>query len=78
MRIREARARKNLGRKIIRGKEYRYTYYTLPLNLYIPKHMIEKHGTEYIVEINEDEGVIKIYPKNRKYFTDLYESSKNK
>ena len=64
-RVREARARKVLGRKVVRGKEYTYEYFTLPLNLYLPKSMVEKWGTEFIVEIDEDAGLITIRPKKQ-------------
>ncbi|OYT49149.1 MAG: hypothetical protein B6U85_00325 [Desulfurococcales archaeon ex4484_42] len=56
-------ARKVVGRKVVKGKVYTYEYYTLPLNLYLPKSMVEKWGTEYIVERREDEGVIIIKSK---------------
>jgi len=56
-------ARKVMGRKVVKGRVYTYEYYTLPLNLYLPKSMVEKWGTEYIVERREDEGVIIIKSK---------------
>jgi len=55
---RTASARKVIGKKVVKGKTYIYEYYTLPLNLYLPKNMVERWGTEFIVERNEDEGVI--------------------
>ena len=56
-------ARKVIGKKIVRGKVYTYEYYTLPLNIYIPKNIIEKWGTEFILERKESDGVIIIRPK---------------
>ena len=61
--IKEVKARKNIGRKTIRGKQYTYEYYTLPVNLYLPKKYVEKFGTEFTVEINEDKGTITIKPR---------------
>ncbi len=63
VRRREVKVRKISGRKSVRGKTYTYEYYTLPLNLYIPKSMIEKWGEEYIIERNEEKGVIVIKSK---------------
>ncbi len=60
---REATARKVIGKKVVKGKVYTYEYYTLPLNLYLPKNMVEKWGTEFIVERREQEGVIIIKAK---------------
>ncbi len=60
---RTATVRKVIGRKTVKGRTYTYEYYTLPLNLYIPKNMVEKWGTEFIIERNEDEGVIIIKAK---------------
>lgn len=54
-------ARKMMGRKAIKDKIYQYEYYTLPLNLYLPKSMIEKWGTEFVVERDEEKGKIVIY-----------------
>lgn len=62
-RVREAKARKVIGRKTVRGKEYVYEYYTLPLNLYLPKSLVEKWGTEFVIEMDEDTGLIVIRPK---------------
>jgi len=60
---RTATVRKVVGKKVVKGRTYTYEYYTLPLNLYIPKSMVEKWGTEFIIERNEDEGVIIIKAK---------------
>jgi len=62
-RTREVRAREIIGRKVVRGKEYVYKYYTLPLNLYLPKGMVERWGTEFILELDEERGTITIRPK---------------
>ena len=63
MRRREARIKKISGRKVVRGKTYTYEYYTLPLNLYIPKSMVERWGEEYIVERDIEKGVVLIKSK---------------
>ncbi|MCD6324067.1 MAG: hypothetical protein J7L55_03050 [Desulfurococcales archaeon] len=60
---RSASARKVIGRKVVNGKVYTYEYYTLPLNLYLPKGMVEKWGTEFIVERDEESGKIIITSK---------------
>ncbi len=56
-------ARKIIGRKKVKDKVYTYEYYTLPLNLYLPKSMVEKWGTEFIVERDDEKGIITIKPK---------------
>ncbi len=63
VRVREVHAKKIIGRKVVKDKEYKYEYYALPLNLYLPKSMVEKWGTTYIVELNEETGTITIKPK---------------
>lgn len=63
VRRREAKVKKISGRKNVRGKTYTYEYYTLPLNLYIPKSMVEKWGEEYIIERDEEKGIILIKSK---------------
>ena len=60
---RSVSARKVMGRKVVNGKTYTYEYYTLPLNLYLPKGMIEKWGIDYIVERDEENGKIVITSK---------------
>lgn len=62
-RVRVAVARKIIGRKIVKGKEYKYEYYTLPLNLYLPRSVVEKWGTEFIIERDDKRGIITIKPK---------------
>lgn len=63
IRVREAKAKLVEGRKVVGNKEYRYKYFTLPLNLYLPKGMVERWGTDFIVEIDESKGIITIRPK---------------
>jgi len=48
----------------VRGKIYEYEYFTLPLNLYLPKSMVEKFGTKYMLQVDEDSGTITIKPKS--------------
>ncbi|MCX8184989.1 MAG: hypothetical protein RMI56_02175 [Sulfolobales archaeon] len=63
MKRREARVKKISGKKNVRGRTYTYEYYTLPLNLYIPKSMVEKWGEEYIIERDVEKGTILIKSK---------------
>ncbi|EWG07154.1 MAG: hypothetical protein ASUL_06533 [Candidatus Aramenus sulfurataquae] len=63
MKEREVEAKRLIGKKSVRGKVYEYEYYTLPLNLYIPKSMVEKFGTKYTLEVDEESGTITIKPK---------------
>ena len=56
-------ARKIKGKKEVDGKVYEYEYYTLPLNLYVKKHVIDRWGDNFIVEVDEDTGVVCIKPK---------------
>ncbi len=63
IRRREAKVKKISGKKNVRGKTYTYEYYTLPLNLYIPKSMVEKWGEDYIIERDEEKGMILIKSK---------------
>ena len=63
VRRREVRIKRISGKKIIRGRVYSYEYYTLPLNLYIPKSMVERWGEEYVVERDEEKGTIVIRSK---------------
>ncbi len=60
---RQVSARKIVGKKVIKNKVYTYEYYTLPLNLYLPKGMVEKWGTDFILERNDNDGVIIIKAK---------------
>ncbi len=60
---RPAFARKVIGKKVVNGKVYTYEYYTLPLNLYLPKGMVERWGTEFVVERDEGSGKITIISK---------------
>jgi len=62
MREREVEAKRLVGKKTVKGKVYEYEYYTLPLNIYIPKSMIEKFGTRYKLTFIESEGTIVIKP----------------
>ena len=62
-RVREVRVREIRGKKMLGDKTYEYVYYTLPLNLYIRKHVVEKWGTEFIIERDDDKGIIIIKPK---------------
>jgi len=63
--VRSAVARKVIGKKVVKNKVYTYTYYTLPLNLYLPKSVIERWGTEFIIERDDERGIITIKPKKQ-------------
>ena len=63
MRNRIVEVKKMVGRKIVKGKLYEYEFYTLPLNLYIPKHIVEKFGIKYIIQFDEENGTILIKPE---------------
>ncbi|ABP95735.1 hypothetical protein HA72_1580 [Metallosphaera sedula] len=63
MKEREVEAKRLVGKKQVRGKVYEYEYYTLPLNLYIPKSMVEKFGKRYMLQVDEDTGTITIKPR---------------
>jgi len=62
---RDVTVRKVVGRKTVKDKVYIYTYYTLPLNLYIPKNVVEKWGTEFVIEKDDEKGTIIIRPKKQ-------------
>ena len=51
-----------VGKKTVKGKTYEYEYYNLPLNLYIPKHMVAKHGTRFVLHYDLESGVITLTP----------------
>ncbi|MEM0025371.1 MAG: hypothetical protein QXV93_01855 [Zestosphaera sp.] len=61
VRRRTVTARKMVGKKAVKDKVYQYEYYTLPLNLYLPKSMVDKWGTEFVIERDEEKGRILIY-----------------
>ncbi|WP_048816677.1 hypothetical protein [Caldisphaera lagunensis] len=63
VRDRVVMAKELKGKKDVNGKSYEYEYYTLPLNIYVKKHIIEKFGKNFVVEIDENTGVICIKPK---------------
>lgn len=61
--IRIVTAKKITGKKSIKDRLYTYEYYTLSLNLYIPKDVVEKFGPEFVVIKDEEKNVISIMPK---------------
>ncbi|MEM1644396.1 MAG: hypothetical protein QXL96_00770 [Ignisphaera sp.] len=61
--VRVVTARKITGKKSIKEKMYTYEYYTLSLNLYIPKDVVERFGPEFIVIKDEEKNTISIVPK---------------
>ncbi len=64
MKERIVEARRIVGKKTVNGKVYEYDYYTLPLNLYIPKSVIERYGTRFVVRFDEVSGTITILPQS--------------
>ena len=65
--VRVVKVKKMEGKKVHKGKLYRYSYNILPLFLYIPKHVVEREGDEFVVERIEDEKGFRIIvrPKER-------------
>lgn len=63
MKVRNVKAREMKGRKEVGSKVYEYEYFTLPLNIYVKKHVIERWGGEFTIEMDEDTGVVCIKPK---------------
>lgn len=63
LRIRRVEVRKIVGRKNVKDRTYNYEYYTLSLNLYIPRSIIERFGSDFIVIRDEEQGVITIIPQ---------------
>ncbi len=63
MKTRTVRVREIRGKKTLKGRTYEYVYYTLPLNIYVRKNVIEKWGPEFVVESDPDKGIVIIYPK---------------
>lgn len=61
--IRVVTVRKITGKKSIKNKLYTYEYYTLSLNLYIPKDVVERFGNEFVVVKDEERSIISIIPK---------------
>ncbi|MEM0371918.1 MAG: hypothetical protein QXG46_05085 [Ignisphaera sp.] len=61
--IRIVNVRKIMGRKNIKNKLYTYEYYTLSLNLYIPKDVVEKYGNEFVVIKDEEKNIISVMPR---------------
>jgi len=62
-RVRNARLREVIGKKIVNGRLYEYTYYTLPLYIYIPKNIVHRYGKEYVVIVDTETGEIRALPK---------------
>ncbi len=61
--VRTVRVREIRGRKVLKGKVYEYTYYTLPLNIYVRKSVVERWGPEFVVESDPDKGIVIVKPK---------------
>ena len=55
--------RRIIGKKHVKNKTYSYDYYTLSLNLYVPRNIVEKYGKEYVVIKDDESGVITAMPK---------------
>jgi len=61
--IRRVEVRKIIGRKNVKDKVYSYEYFTLSLNLYIPRSIVEKFGADFIIIRDEEQGIITIMPQ---------------
>ena len=61
--VRKVVARKIVGKKNVKDKTYQYEYYTLPLNIYVPRNIIERWGTEFVIVRDDESGVITIMPR---------------
>jgi len=64
---RTVEARRIMGKKVVKGKVYHYEYYTLPMNIYVPKSMIEKFGSHYELSLDYERGYILIRPKKAEF-----------
>ncbi len=64
LRTRETEAKEIVGKKVLKGKVYSYTYFTLPLNIYLPKHIVERYGKKFVLKMNTETGEIYIAPKS--------------
>jgi hypothetical protein len=62
-RVRVVTVRKITGKKSIKDKVYTYEYYTLSLNLYVPKDVVERYGAEFVIIKDEEKNIITIIPK---------------
>jgi hypothetical protein len=61
--VRVVTVRKITGKKSIKDKLYTYEYYTLSLNLYVPKDVVERYGSEFVVIKDEEKNIVSIMPK---------------
>lgn len=61
--IRKVEVRKIIGRKNVKDKVYSYEYFTLSLNLYIPRNIVEKFGADFVIIRDEEQGIITIMPQ---------------
>lgn len=61
--IRRVEVRKIIGRKNVKDKVYSYEYFTLSLNLYIPRNIVEKFGADFVIIRDEEQGIITIMPQ---------------
>ena len=66
MEFKKVKARPIKGKKIVKGKKYEFTYYVLPMMMYVRKHIIEGVGDEFIIERDNDRGVLLVYPAGKK------------
>jgi hypothetical protein len=62
-RARIVEVRRIIGKKHVKSKTYSYDYYTLSLNLYVPRNIVEKYGKEYVVIKDEENGIITVMPR---------------
>ncbi len=62
-RLRLVTARRIVGRKKVGDRVYTYEYYTLPLNIYLPRSFVERWGTEFVVLRDDEKGIVVVMPR---------------
>lgn len=62
MEFKKVKAKAIKGKKVVKGKKYEFTYYVIPMLMYVRKHVIESVGDEFIVERDHDRGIVLVYP----------------
>ncbi len=65
MEFKRVKAKVIKGKKVVKGKKYEFTYYVIPMMMYVRKHVIESVGDEFIVERDHDRGVMLVYPAGK-------------
>jgi len=66
MKERIIEAKRRTGKKTVRGKTYEYEYYSLTPYIYVPKDIVKKFGTKFLLQVDEENGIITIKPLAKK------------